>query len=109
MDISWGALFVGLIIGACTGASTIALFAAGKIQELQRQLDAKRSAWCEDCHYKKDLKAAEEIIARERKGSRALGGIVNKQLFEIKRMRRELRKAGCVDSEMFFDASVVRH
>jgi hypothetical protein len=80
------------------------VIAGGKCQDLQRQIDAKRDAWCKDCGCQEQLQNVRDELARTKKSNAALGGVVNAQVYEIKRLKLCLRRANIDAGETYFNA-----
>jgi hypothetical protein len=85
-----------------------AMWAGRKCAALQEQLDAKRESWCSDCNIKEQLAGARDTLKRQAKSNAALGGVVNAQVYEIKRLKRTLAKANVEAGESYFDLNVAR-
>lgn len=94
----------GLMLGGIIGAVTIGLLAGGKCQELQNQLDTKREVWCVDCNTRELLSGARETLKRVNKSNAALGGVINAQVYEIKRLKLCLRRAKIDIGETYFNS-----
>ena len=106
-QIAWGTFLTGLFFGGCAGIvglSLVSINRANMADEKKKMdgtlddCDACKKLMCENCPYfaklnnaRAELKGVNEALAKERRSNRALGGVVNSQLYHIKELKAELR------------------
>ena len=119
-QIAWGTLLTGFIFGGFFGVTMAAIvrtrekkIETGKTSGTLDDCDACKKLMCEQCPYfaklnnaRAELKGTNEALAKERRSNRALGGVVNSQLYKISELRSELRRFKKVERKIAFNDMV---